>query len=99
MSLHRVDLTSQTASLPDFIELLVHKIGKLIPHSYIAKCQATYLKTRKEELTDSSSICLMDFSENFSFVVQNEVQGYHWTQGCCSLHTVVLYFKEGATPA
>ena len=36
----------------------------------------------------------MDFNENFSFVLQDETQGYHWTHGCCTLHTVVLYVKD-----
>ena len=36
-------------------------------------------------------IVLEDFAENFSFLVLDEIQGYHWNQSQCSLHPVVVY--------
>ena len=35
---------------------------------------------------------LGDFAENFSFIVQDEIQGYHWNKQQCNLHPVVLYY-------
>ena len=63
--------------LEDFISLFVKKIEKLIPYVYISKFQSTYLKKRKEELSSHETFILMDFSENFSFVLQYEAQGCH----------------------
>ena len=51
------------------------KLVKLTAHSYISKCQSKYLKNLKEELPSNSAIILEDFAENYSFVVQDEVQG------------------------
>ena len=35
-----------------------------------------------------------DFAENHTFVIQDEVQGYHWHKDGCTLHPVVIYSKN-----
>ena len=35
-----------------------------------------------------------DFAENFSFIVQDEIQGYYWNNRQCSLHPVVLHYRK-----
>lgn len=60
-------------------------------HHFIAKAQATYLKQQKENLDDETAIVLMDFAENFSFVVQDEVQGFHWDHSQATLHPFAVY--------
>lgn len=37
----------------------------------------------------------MDFAENYNFVLQNEVQSYHWSHSSCSVHPVVIYSRNG----
>ena len=39
------------------------------------------------------AIVLLDFSKNFSFVIQDEVQGYHWIKEACTLHTPITHTK------
>ena len=39
-------------------------------------------------------IILGDFGENFSFIGQDQIQGYHWNNQQCSLNTVVLYYHK-----
>ncbi len=47
-------------------------------------------------MKEGEFIILGDFAENYSFVVQDKVQGYHWNQQSCSLHPVVVYYlKDG----
>ena len=46
-STDRSKLVTQSLSVEEFIDLLVAAIDDLTPHSYIAKCQANYLKKRK----------------------------------------------------
>ena len=91
------DRTAQrtcTAPGEDFLEQLVYKIDKLTTQSFIAKSQARYLKTRKAEMDDTSCLILLDFAENYHYVVQDEVQGRHWNKEQCTLHPVVLYYKD-----
>ena len=41
-----------------------------------------------------TALILMDFAENYSFHVQDEAQGYHWTHQSCTVHPVVCYYKS-----
>ena len=89
----RFQLVQQSLPVKEFVDVLVDKINDLTGHSYIAKAQAQYFKRCKEELADDSVIILVDFAENYKFIIQDEVQSYHWNQQSCTLHPVVLYFK------
>ena len=42
----------------------------------------------------TSCLVLLDFAENYHFIVQDEVQGYHWNKDQCTLHPVVVYYKD-----
>ena len=89
-------LCTQTTSIIEFLELLVDAISKLTVHSFIAKCQARYLKDRKDNLLETSCIALLDFAVNYQFMVQDEIQGFHWNNISCTLHPVALYsMKDG----
>lgn len=48
---------------------------------------------RKENLKDDECLILMDFAENYNFVLQNEVQSYHWSHLSCSLHPTVIFSR------
>lgn len=37
----------------------------------------------------------VDFAENFSFIVQDEIQSYHWVNKQATVHPFVSYYKEG----
>ena len=78
----------------DFIELLINKIDILTTHSYIAKSQAGYLKKLKNDLKENEVIVLGDIAENYGFIVQDEIQGFHWNTSQCTLHPVVVYYKQ-----
>ena len=69
-------------------------MDKLTSHSYISRAQTSYYKMRKDNLDECSAIVLVDFAENYSFVVQDEVQGFHWNNLQATLHPIVLYFRE-----
>ena len=92
-STDRTTLNTLTTPVEEFIELLVYRVDNLTTHSFIAKSQAQYLKERKENIEETTCIILVDFAENYHYVVQDEVQGYHWNKEQCTLHPVVLYFK------
>jgi hypothetical protein len=37
-------------------------------------------------------IGLGDFAENYQFIIQDEIQGFHWNKQSCTLHPIVLYY-------
>ena len=90
----RAELLNRIESVDDFIELCTAKIDNLTTHSYISKSQSKYLKNLKENLQRDEVIVLGDFAENYQFVTQDEIQGYHWNCAQCTLHPIMVYYKD-----
>ena len=74
--------------------MLIDSVEKLTCHSYISRAQTSYLQKQKDILDNHSAIVLVDFSENYSFVVQDEVQAFHWNNVQATLHPIVIYYRE-----
>ena len=81
--------------MSQFINLVIQQLQKLTAHSFIIKCQSSYLRECKENLEENKIIILGDFAEKYSFVVRDEIQGFHWNNLQCTLHPVVVHHKDG----
>ena len=93
----RTTLHTHTKELPEFLETLVQKTEKLISHHFIANSQTQFLRSLKSNLRDTEMVVLLDFAENYSFVVQDAAQGFHWDNSQCTLHPFVLYHNQNGT--
>ena len=56
--------------------------------------QSYFLSQKKSELKDGEFCVIGDFSENYSFIVQDAAQGFHWNNSQATLHPWVYYFKN-----
>ena len=74
------------------MEQLCERLDEISSHSFIARSQSQYLNKLKENLKSGEVIILEDFTENFCFTVQDEIQEYHWNNQKCSSHPIVLYY-------
>lgn len=63
-------------------------------HDFIAREQNKFLQFAKSSLQPGQFVVLLDFAENYSFVVQDEVQSYHWTNAQATIHPSVACHKE-----
>ena len=43
-------------------------------------------------MSANEGIVLGDFAENYQFLIQDEIQSYHWSKEYCTLHPLVLYY-------
>ena len=88
--------TLQTLSytLNEFIDNLVTEVDKLTSHHFIAKHQSQHLSTLKQNLQFNEAIMILDFAENYSFVVQDAAQGFHWDNSQATLHPFVAYYMS-----
>lgn len=88
--------TIETRQLPldEFISELSEKIFNLTSHHYTAKHQSAYLRLSKEGLTKEKLVILMDFAENYSFVVQDAIQSFHWENSQATMHPFVVYYTD-----
>lgn len=91
----RSELQIMTLSVQNFAEKFCENAVKLTRHDFVAKSQANFLKQKKEELVDGEFLVIGDFSENFSFVIQDAVQGYHWNSSQATIHPWVYYYRSG----
>ena len=43
----------------------------LTEHHYVSKCQSEFFKQRKASLANNECVVVLDFAENYSFIVQD----------------------------
>jgi hypothetical protein len=67
----------------------------LTKHHYIARAQSAFFVKYKEEITQESCVLISDFSENFSFIIQDCVQGYYWMNQKATVLPFLAYLKNG----
>ncbi|XP_063243365.1 uncharacterized protein LOC134542780 [Bacillus rossius redtenbacheri] len=87
------DLIKKTVSVNNFLEHVRHWVKKAIPHSYIRKIQREGIAEARSSVQQNNALVLhFDFAENWSVVLPDEIQTYHWQTDQLSLFTCVAYF-------
>ena len=95
VSTDRSQLDEEESDFDDFLDNLVGKFGKLTKHHYVAKKQAEFFKQLKENLQFGECVIVLDFAENYSFLVQDAVQGFHWHNSQATIHPFVIHYVHG----
>uniref|UniRef100_A0A6P7F2F6 Uncharacterized protein LOC114325877 n=1 Tax=Diabrotica virgifera virgifera TaxID=50390 RepID=A0A6P7F2F6_DIAVI len=72
---------------------LCKEIDDLTFHQYIADSQKNYLNHCKNNLELDTCIILMDFSENYSFIIQNSVQAFYYNNDQATVHPFCMYYR------
>ena len=85
-----ISLVNCTLTVEEFVKEVSNKCNKLRAHHFIAKAQSAYLSELKENLPSNQAIILLDFAENYSFIAQDAVQGYHWNNSQATLCPFVV---------
>lgn len=91
---YRGDLITRLLPKDDLLNHLVEEMEKHKAHHFISKIQSYHFKELKGNLEDSDCLVIGDFTENFTFYVQDEIQSFHWTNRQVTLHPV-FYCKKG----
>lgn len=94
VTVDRCELVTVCKPYNEFIDKLIDNLSSLKKHHFIAKKQAEYLSLKKEGLTFNEFLVVGDFSENFTFQIQDEIQSYHWVNSQATIHPFVAYFKS-----
>ncbi|GBM58687.1 hypothetical protein AVEN_256464-1 [Araneus ventricosus] len=88
ISVDRCNLEILEKSSEEF-DLFCSKLSSLVWHDFIAKQQGAEKKISKNQL-----VVACDFPENYSIVLHDEAQSYHWTNQQVTIHPFVIYFKQ-----
>lgn len=90
----RCDIETFLKQPDEFVSYFTRKLEKLIPHDFIKKEQATFLNNTKNNLIEGEFVVICDFSENYTFILQDEVQSHHWNAQQATLHPFVIYYRQ-----
>ena len=91
----RASLVTVTLTCEENKDTSISAINAIIKHSFLAKCQANFLKAKKKSLKANEVSVLGDLAENYQFLVQDEIQSYHSSKEYCTLHPLFVYFIDG----
>ena len=94
VSTDRCQLLEVVKDWDEFIYDLSVSVVKLTNHHYVAVHQSRAFKQCKENAAEGEAVVVGDFSENYTFVLQDEVQSYHWDAPQCTVHPFVAYWRE-----
>lgn len=86
----RSTLENIIMSSEQFLEILKGSLEKLKVHNFIVKEQSTYIQHCKNSLQPGEFLVLGDFAENYAFVVQDEIQSFHWNNN----QATILSFRR-----
>lgn len=82
-------------SKEDFIENFTTQVCTLTRHCYTAKSQSSYMKQLKTSVAALEEIVVQgDFAENYSYVVQDEIQSFYWENKQATMHPFVAYQRQ-----
>lgn len=93
----RTSLETSIKSSLEFAEEFCAKMTTLLPHSFISKEQACFMKTLKATLEHDEFLIVCDFAENCSFVIQDAAPGFHWNNNQATIYPVVVYYRINDT--
>ena len=94
VSVDRSTLNTFSKPADEFIDFFFDKLKLLIPHSFIATQQASFFSECKSTLHTGELLVQADFSENYAFVLQDAVQGFHWNNSQATIHPFVIYYQQ-----
>lgn len=90
----RSTLATTDNTVEELIELLEPALTNLLQHDFIAKKQSQYLREIKNQLEPGCVLVIGDFAENYSFVVQDAIQGYYWSNDQATVHPWTCYYRS-----
>lgn len=89
----KTSLETITKDSHRFIHDFRGQLRNLIEHDFVAKQQSSYLKWRQENIQPNEIVLIYDFSENYTCIMQDSVQAFHWSSQQVTVHPICMYFK------
>jgi hypothetical protein len=93
----RTNLVEKIAPRHEILESLMEMIPKIAEHHFLLKLNQFFKELKVSVRPEDSVIVHMDFAENYDFRVQDEVQGYHWTNNQMTIHPFYCIWSKNGT--
>ena len=69
-------------------------LPEVLKHNYITQTQAQYYKELKTSISQKEYLVCLDFAENYTCIIQDAIQAFHWSAKQATLHPYVIYYKK-----
>lgn len=89
----KTSLVTVTKDTDEFIVDFTAQLKDLIEHDFTAKQQSSYLKQRQENIQPNEIVLIYDFSENYTCIMQESIQSFHWSSEQVTVHPICMYYK------
>jgi len=87
-------LAYKSTTSDKFIDYLKLKLQFFVQHDFVARWQDQQFKKSLENIPIDEIISVIDFAENYSFEIQNEVQSMHWQNFQVSIHVQICWTQN-----
>jgi hypothetical protein len=74
----KLHLVAKSTTSSELISYLKPKLSYFVRHNFTARWQDQQFKHCRKSFPADTIVSVIDFAENYSFEVQNEVQSMHW---------------------
>jgi hypothetical protein len=74
----KLRLIYKNTTSAEFLEYFIPKLQFFVKHSFVAKWEDRQFRECLANFPPDTVVSVIDFAENYSFEVQNEVQSMHW---------------------
>jgi hypothetical protein len=91
----RSNLETVVKKIDDFLSEFFQCIKLYQHHAFITRAQSTFYSDTKQDIKEGEVLVVCDFAENYSFVVQDEIQSFHWNKEISTVHPFLAYYKTG----
>ena len=78
----------------EFLEFLKPKLAEFVTHNFVARWQDSQCKNAINEIPEDAILPHIDFTENYSFQIQYEIQSMHWFSHQVTILVHLTYMRN-----
>ena len=82
------------ATIGDIFEELKNQLKSFLIHRYVKRIQTDHMENLINHCDGKSVLIQVDFSENASLIIQNEIQSAHWNHSQATIFTAHAWIRE-----
>lgn len=90
-------LVKKVLPLQSFLDVVRHWVVSYISHDYTRSAQRQAIRKEKQGVLPGTVVFHFDFAENWTVILPNEIQSYHWKKTQISIFTCVVTAARGVT--
>ncbi len=92
----RKDLLLRRMQSVAFLDLFSAHLTNFIKHNFVFRWQAQQFKECLLNFPSNVVVSVIDFAENYSFKIQNEIQSMHWWSAQVTILVHITYLRNDA---